>query len=98
MDVLYDQGRVRFDDIDLTVHGRVRETYTVRDDDEGTLEGWCAWDRVFRRGDWETRTFTRTRLTSDATHFYLEATLDAYEGTARVCAKSWTTAVPRDLV
>ncbi len=47
------------------------------------------------RGDWRTRSVTRTVLTSTATEFHIEATLDAWEGDIRVASRNWQVAVPR---
>lgn len=54
--------------------------------------------RAFSREGWDVRTETHTRLTSDEAHFYVHATLDAYEGLDRVFAKTWNLAIPRDNV
>jgi hypothetical protein len=37
-------------------------------------------------------------MTADAESFHVTNTLDAYEGATRVFAKTWSCAVPRDLV
>jgi hypothetical protein len=50
------------------------------------------------REAWRVRLETSSRLTSDATTFWVTNTLDAYEGNARVFSKTWTLTVPRDQV
>ena len=50
------------------------------------------------RGDWRTRTETRIVMRSTPDEFLFDATLDAWEGEVRVCARNWSTRVPRDLV
>jgi hypothetical protein len=49
-----------------------------------------------RRGDWRIRTETGTELRCTTTDFVLTATLDAYEGEARVLTRNWQLTVPRD--
>jgi len=41
---------------------------------------------------------TRTVLTSTRTHFRIRATLDAYEGDARIFSKSWDEKIARDMI
>lgn len=48
------------------------------------------------RGDWRTRVATRSTLSASAEAFLVTNTLEAYEGDARVFAKSWQRSVPRD--
>ena len=98
LEVLNDEGTFRLDDIDLEISTQVIERYSFNHADYNSLRGWCEWNRSFRRGDWQVQIITRTLLSSDATHFRVRATLDAYENDSRVFAKSWDSAIPRDLV
>ena len=96
--VVNDDGVRRFDDIDLEVGGRVEERYSHSYANHESLTGWCEWDRTFRRGDWSTRTITRTLMTASTTEFRVRATLDAWEGDTRIFAETWDEIIPRDLV
>jgi putative CocE/NonD family hydrolase len=98
LEVLNDEGTFRLDDIDLEVANQVTERYSYNNEDYASLRGWVEWDRTMRRNDWHVRIITRTLLTSNATHFRVRATLDAYENDSRVFAKSWDEEIPRDLV
>ena len=52
----------------------------------------------FQRDGQRLRTETRTTMTATENAFHVRASLDAYEGDSRVCTKSWSETVPRDLV
>ena len=98
LQVINDEGTRRFNAIDLDVRARVTERYTHSYANHDSLEGWCEWQREFRRGTWQVSTITRTLLTADSRNFRIRATLDAYEGDTRVYARTWDTEIPRDLV
>lgn len=48
------------------------------------------------RGEWRTRVETRSTLSATRDHFHLTNAVDAYEGSTRVFAKTWSRAIPRD--
>jgi hypothetical protein len=105
LEVINDEGRYRINPLNLEIASRTTERYSYRGSDYLSLRGWTEWQRSFRRPnpdprepDWEVTTITRTLMTSDATHFRIRATLDAFEGDSRVFAKTWDEAIPRDLV
>jgi hypothetical protein len=98
LQVVNDDKKLRLEDIDLVVHRRVTERYSYKNYDYATVRGEVVARRSFQRGDWSVLTITRTVLTSTRTHFRLSATLDAYEGDARVFAKTWDELIPRQLL
>jgi hypothetical protein len=93
-----DSGLYRLDDIDLAVQTVVTERYEIRPDDPLSARAEVASTVRMRRGDWRIETRTRAALSATREEFRVEATLDAFEGEARVFCRSWNTAVPRDLV
>lgn len=82
----------------LELERKTTETYTYRNNDFASVKGEVRSVRTLRRGRWEVQTITRTRLTSSATHFYVNADLDAYEGERRTFSNSWDIRVRRDKV
>ena len=96
--VTKDDGTVRIEDIDLELTKRSTERYTVRNDDPDSARGEARWESIFRRGDWNVRTVTRTVLTSTASAFHLHADLDAYDGERRFFCKSWREVIPREFL
>ncbi len=96
LDVVNNDARYRLDEIDLTIGKDVHEQFTYRNNRYDTLRAEVTARRSFERGHWNVRTVTRTVLSSTRTHFRIRATLDAYEGDARILAKSWDETIPRD--
>ncbi|WP_328825404.1 CocE/NonD family hydrolase [Tomitella gaofuii] len=96
LEVVKDQGVVRFDDIGLDVTRRAFERYSWVGNDVGSVCGRTQWTMGFRRGDWQASATTRIRLTSTPTRFDLHAELDAYEADTRVYSHNWNRTVERD--
>ncbi|WP_372343514.1 CocE/NonD family hydrolase [Streptomyces sp. KL116D] len=96
LDIVKDRGTVRFDAIGLDVGCRAHERYTSTADDFTSPSGDSTWTMRFRRADWDVEVRTSTTLTCDATTFYVNATLDAYESDRRVFSRTWNEEVPRD--
>jgi len=93
-----DEGRLLFRDNGLETDHKSTEVFKVREGDPLSLSQRIRSVIEFRRGDWQVRIETESLLTADATHFHLSSHLDGYEGETRVFMKSWTRAMPRDLV
>ena len=91
-------GRTRFDTHGMVTDGGRRAVYRVGESDPNSATVDIAFDLEIGRGDWQVRTRTRAVFRSTPTEFLVDATLDAWEGSARVCARSWSTRIPRDLV
>lgn len=98
LNVVKDLGTVLFEDIDLEVVRRAVENYRWVANNYESVRGETTWTMGFRREDWSVEITTHTLLTSDATHFHLHATLDAYEGDERVVSKIYSSKIPRDHV
>jgi len=84
-------------------HGMVsrevrRETWSIAPDDPAGAQGECHWTTWRSRGDWRTRTETRTRLTADAERFYIDAGIEAYEGDELVFQRELRETIARDLM
>ncbi|MFT7824060.1 MAG: CocE/NonD family hydrolase [Sulfurimonas sp.] len=98
LEVIKDEGVYAVDDIDMEVTDRTYDWYTYQGDDFASLRGETETERRFKRGNWSVRTTTRTILTCDQSHFYIHATLDAYEGEKRIYSQNWDRTIPRDHV
>ncbi|WP_225630708.1 CocE/NonD family hydrolase [Streptomyces solaniscabiei] len=98
LDIVKDGGTVRFDEIGLEVGRRARERYAAVADDFTSVSGESTWTMRFRRDDWDVRVVTHTRLTCDEEDFFVDATLDGWEGGRRVFSRTWNERVPRDLL
>jgi uncharacterized protein len=98
LEVIKDEGAYRLDDIDLEVGRKTVERYEYRGNDFGSVRGEATTTMAFRRGDWDVKTHTRTVLRSDATHFYINAQIDAFEGERRIFAENYYRVIERDHV
>ncbi len=74
------------------------ETQTLTEGDPLSMAQRVQSRLSYRRDDWGVRIETDSRLTAVEGSFYLSHQLDAFEGETRVFTKSWTRAIPRDLV
>jgi putative CocE/NonD family hydrolase len=93
---LDDHGDFTIDPIGLDTDATQHLAYRIREGDPLSAEVVITDSYKLGRGDWRTRTETRTVMRSDKTHFILEATLDAYEGERRVLSRNWSERIPRD--
>ncbi len=67
-----------------------REVYRIQDDDPLSAEMETVWEDGMSREGWSVRTVTETWMTSDLTHFHVEARLIAFEGDDQVFNRTWT--------
>ncbi|MBP1908288.1 CocE/NonD family hydrolase [Methanolobus bombayensis] len=96
--IINNDARIRLDDIDLEIKKDTNEIYMYCNNNYATLRGEVVTTRSLKRKDWHTTNITRTVLTSTKTHFCIRATLDAYEGDARIFSKSWDERIPRQMM
>jgi uncharacterized protein len=96
IDVLADTGRSTIESHGLEVESIQRERYSIQARDPLSAEADIHWTMGVGRGAWRTRTETRTVMRATKTDFIIEASLDAFEGEARVLSRSWSRSVPRD--
>lgn len=98
VNVINNDPRILLDDINLAIRKDVWERYTYFSNNYDTVKGEVVSKRGFKRDDHEMLTVTKTVLASTRTHFKIQATLDAYDGDARIFSKSWDESIPRQLV
>jgi hypothetical protein len=91
-------GRRRLVDNGLEYESTRRDRFTITEGQPLSARVDCERSAGFRRGAWQVRIETNSSLTADATTFHMTNVLEAYEGQARVFAKTWHCRVARDLV
>jgi hypothetical protein len=96
--VTNDHGTWRIEETGTEIQQATWEWYRSRADDFGSIEGETRTVRRFRRGGWDARAVTRTLLRASATHFFLTAELDAYEGDTRIFSGNWDETIERELL
>ncbi len=90
-----DSGRIRYQNHGLELDDVSTHTLTIRDDDPLSLEQTVVYRLEYKREAWQVVMKTESKLTADATFFYLSNVLEAYEGSVRVFCKAWTKQVAR---
>lgn len=83
--------------IDLELGHALGERDCIRDDDPLSAEIEVEHHMHLRRGDWQVRIETRTRMTATAEQFRLETRLRAHEGERLAAERSWDQRIPRRL-
>jgi putative CocE/NonD family hydrolase len=89
---------VRIKAIDLEIGQAMLKRFRIGDDDPEMAQAEIIHKTWFRRDQWQTRVETRTRLSSTADEFLLEADLEAYENEARFFTRSWSRRIKRELL
>ena len=93
--VYQDSGRIRYKNHGLELDDISTHTITVRDDDPLSLEQTVVYRLEYKRQAWQVVMKTESKLTADASFFYLSNVLEAYEGDVRVFCKAWTSQIAR---
>jgi hypothetical protein len=85
----------RIEPIDLDVGYGIRHRFAVHPSDPLAARAETLHVSLVRRGSWQVRVETRTRVCADRERFFVEAELAAHEGGAEVFARRWDERVPR---
>jgi hypothetical protein len=88
-------GALRIADVGIELKALGFETYSTVDSDPARFRSQTERRAEFRRGDWEASVITRSTLGILGDDWHFIATLDAYEGGARIFARSWDLRIPR---
>ncbi len=87
---------IHLEDIDLSLGRESFERYSYHHNNFDTVHADISGSFHFKRAGWTVTTQTKTVVTSTRTHFRISATLDAYEGEARIFSKTWNELIVRD--
>jgi hypothetical protein len=91
-------GLVRLSDIDLEAEDTSRTTFRIVEGDPLSAQVRVDATTSMCRGGWSIRAEIVSTMSADAERWHLTTQLDAYEGEARVFAKTWSRPIPRDHV
>lgn len=99
VDELDGGGLTRIPEFDNWEYGAsTHKIYQIKADDPLSARADITWKKEYHRGDFRVDIEAKTHLSVTREHFHLKATLDAYEGKARVFSKEWDCLIPRDHV
>ncbi|MFL4472074.1 CocE/NonD family hydrolase [Tateyamaria armeniaca] len=93
-----DFGKVRDLEYGLINGSIARERWSIHPDDPLSARGACHWTEELKRDGIALRTETKSEMWSDATHFHLRASLDAFENGKSVYHREVTDKIKRDLL
>ena len=91
-----DDGAFRILEHCLEYGSLCRESYSIHPEEPLSAEAVCAWTQTLGRGDWQTRTEAKTKQWADGEFFFIEASLEAFEGDERFFTRSWRRKIPRE--
>jgi putative CocE/NonD family hydrolase len=91
-------GSFRIAEDGLEYRERGRDAFSIVEGDPLSARATSTWSICVGRESWQTRVETQSTMTADAESFRVTNSLDAYEGQARVFARTWHFSTPRDLV
>ena len=95
-DRLNDDGLTRINATGWIYGTSIHRLYSIRPDDPLSADIKLSWRKEFQREGFHVRIAADTHMTAHADHFLLTATLDAFEGEARVFSREWSCKLPRD--
>ena len=84
--------------IDLEVGHATLKRFRIGEEDPGNAQAEVIQKTWFRRGMWKARVETRSRFSSSAEDFVLEAELTAYEDDEQFFTRTWARRLKRDLL
>jgi hypothetical protein len=95
---VFGEGILRFDETGTEIAHDLRRELTIQDDDPLSARYVLTQTIAMGREGWRTRADVRVAMRSDATHFYLEGELVAYENDEPVAQREWVETIARDMM
>ena len=74
------------------------EKWTIHPDDPLSARVEIVWEQELSRGDWSVRTVAKSEMYAEMSDLYMNATLEAYEGTTKVFSKEFNESVARQFL
>lgn len=95
---VFGEGIIRFDEVDIQIAHSLKRELTIRDDDPFSARYILIQTYEMGREGWRTRIETRAEMHSDKDHFFLSASLIAYENEQVVAEREWNERIARNLI
>jgi uncharacterized protein len=96
IEIRADNGKSRFERTGMEMGSSALTKFSINESDPLSAKAEYEWEWEYGRGDWATRTYTHTKVTSDAGFFFLDAEAVAWEGDTIVFEKRWSRKFERD--
>ncbi len=92
-----DSGIIRYDRHGWTTRVKTDYQYHIHPDDPtSACVDLTTTETYGRKGQLDARIEAHQKLTSDETHFFIEATLDVFDGKVEVYSRRWNKSIARD--
>jgi hypothetical protein len=95
VEAVKDRGRFLLHDTGVTYAGKGIDRFVLTGDDPLSARTESSYAIELAGEGWAARTEARTAVTGTATHFLITASLEAWDGTTRIFARTYDAAVPR---
>jgi hypothetical protein len=96
LEITADNGKTRFEETGMEMGSTSLYRFSISESDPLSAIAEYDWEWEYGRGEWQTKTQTYTKITSDATYFYLHAVSVAWEGDNQIFHKQWDRKFKRD--
>ena len=90
-----DLGEIIYEKHDLVTSATKYESYEICTDDPLSSKAHLVWKFEYGRGKWAVRTITETQMTCDKDHYFLKATVRAYEHEKKVFERTFSKKIAR---
>jgi putative CocE/NonD family hydrolase len=97
LEIVDDFGTQELKPHGLIIGGAGRESYEILPADPLSAKMEAHWTEYRKRGSWEIRTETYSRMTATKTHWVLWAKIEAFEGKKRVFVREFNEQIERRL-
>jgi len=96
LEIVADNGRTKFEETGMEMGSKSLYRFSVGESDPLSAIAEYEWEWEYGRGDWQTRTHSYTKITCDATYFYLHAVSVAWECDHQIFCRQWDEKFKRD--
>ena len=96
LEIKADNGKMKIKENGIEIGSKSLYRFSIGESDPLSAIAEYEWEWEYGRDNWQTKTHTYTRITSDLNHFYLYAVLIAWENNKQVFKKVWDEQFKRD--
>ena len=96
LEIKADNGKMKIKENGIEIGSKSLYRFSIGESDPLSAIAEYEWEWEYGRDNWQTKTHTYTRITSDLNHFYLYAVLIAWENNKQVLKKVWDEQFKRD--
>ncbi|MFY0616544.1 CocE/NonD family hydrolase [Shimia sp.] len=95
LDVEDDTGEVRDPNTGLTMRSRLRERFSINENDPCSAESHFVWLRTMQRDGWRIKVEAEIKMRTDGENFLISSGLKTFENDKEIFEKTWESSVAR---